>query len=390
MNETAPKLVDNRRARKRHRVKKKASRFLALLLFLTGLILIIFRHDIDYYSIKLRVAALMHGGPAAGELVEIPLSFDMSGKTACGVNRENLIRLSQSRLAVYRKDGTTSLDETVALGNPNIVSSGSRFIAFDRGGKDMLVCSGTSVVERFTAGRPIIDADIGDGGWYAVAEEDPEFRAVVTLYNSYGKAVYVWKLASSYLSAVRVDGSGRMIVAGFDVTDGGLNSTVTVLERTKEEPVVKIELPDELVVSMRAEGGTLTVVTDRRVASFDEKTGEQTAVYEPADGVLLGVSMDPTGNTALLLGRYEVGAGSALVMLDSRLSETGVADTAREVRYLSMDSGKTAIIYDGGGAVYNQAGGLVTETLLSGVKAVLVTHSGRVIFVQTDKMTTTD
>lgn len=371
-------------------MKKKASRFLALLLFLTGLMLIIFRHDIDYYTIKLRIAALMHGGPAAGELTEIPLSFDMSGKTACGVNKENLVMLSQTRLAVYRKDGTTSLDETVALGNPNIVSSGSRFIAFDRGGKDMLVCSGTSVVERLTAGRPIIDADIGDGGFFAVAEEDPEFRAVVTLYNSYGKSVYVWRLASSYLSAVRVSSSGRMVVAGFDVTDGALNSTVTVLERTKEEPAIKIELPDELVVSMRAQGGTITVVTDHRVVSFDEKTGEQTAVCEPAGGELLGVSMDPTGNTALLLGRYEVGAGSALVMLDSRLSETGLAETAREVRYLSAASGKTAIIYDGGGAVYNQAGTLLTETLLSGVKAVLVTHSGRVIFVQTDKMTTTD
>ncbi len=390
MNETAPKLVDNRRARKHRRLKKKASRILALLLFLVGLTLIIFRHDIDYYSIKLRMAALMRGGEGAGELVEIPLSFDMSGKTVCGVNKENLVLLSQSRLAVYRKDGTTSLDETVALGNPNIVSSGNRFIAFDRGGKDLLVCSGTSVVERVTVQRPIIDAHINDGGWYAVAEEDPEFRAVVTLYNSYGKAAYVWKLASSYFSAVRVGSSGRMVVAGFDVTDGGLNSTITVLERASEEPKVKIELPDELVVSLRLEGGIITVITDRRIVSFDEKTGEQTAVYEPEGSELLGVSMDPAGGMALLLGRYTVGGGGALVMLDSRLGETGLAETDREVQYLSSAAGKTAIVYDGGGAVYDQSGGLVTETLLSGVKAVLVTHSGRVIFVQTDKMTTTN
>ncbi|HWQ50422.1 MAG TPA: hypothetical protein VN369_01350, partial [Terriglobales bacterium] len=66
------------------------------------------------------------------------------------------------------------------------------------------------------------------------------------------------------------------------------------------------------------------------------------------------------------------------------------AQTDREVRYLSCAAGRTAIVYDGGGAVYDQSGGLVTETLLSGVKAVLVTHSGRVIFVQTDKMTTTN
>ncbi|HWP80171.1 MAG TPA: DUF5711 family protein [Candidatus Acidoferrum sp.] len=390
MNETAPKLVDNAVARKRRRLRKKAGRILAVALFLAGLMLIIFRHDIDYYSIKLRMAALMRTGEGAGELVEIPLSFDMSGKTACAANKENLVLLSQSRLAVYRKDGTASLDEAVALGNPNIVSSDSRFIAFDRGGKDLLICSGVSVIERFSAERPIIDADIGDGGWYAVAEEDPEFRAVVTLYNSYGKPAYVWKLASSYLAAVRVDSGGRMVVAGFDVADGGLNSTVTVLERTKEEPAIVIELPDELVVSLRLQSGVITVVTDRRVVSFDGRTGEQKAVYEAGDSELLGVSMDSSGSTALLLSRYAVGGGGALVMLDGRLSQTGLAQTDREVRYLSCAAGRTAIVYDGGGAVYDQSGGLVTETLLSGVKAVLVTHSGRVIFVQTDKMTTTN
>ncbi|HWQ51373.1 MAG TPA: hypothetical protein VN369_06160, partial [Terriglobales bacterium] len=66
MNKTAPKLVDNAVARKRRRMKKKAGRILAVALFLAGLMLIIFRHDIDYYSIKLRMAALMRTGEGAG------------------------------------------------------------------------------------------------------------------------------------------------------------------------------------------------------------------------------------------------------------------------------------------------------------------------------------
>ena len=387
MNSSPPTLMDNTKARKKRRRKKKLTRILAVLFFILGIMLIIFRHDLDYYSVRLKVMSLFNFGNELGQLSEVPIGFDISGDMAYGASKENLVLLSQLRLAVYRKDGTTSLNETVSFGNPCVVSSGGRFLAFDRGGKDLLVCSSTSVIEKYIAPQVIIDAHINSKGFYAVAQEGTQARAVVTLFNNYGAPVYVFSSAENYLSAVRVGDDGQMAVAGFDVADGMLTSSILLLDKKSEQPVLKIDLKDEFVVELRLENSIITAITDVRAVAFNAKTGEEVATFENESRALVGSSVDSSNKTVLMFGRYAAGQGGTLVMLDSRLFTTGTVEVSRDVRYMASNAGKTAIVYDGGGAVYDEAGALVIETLLSGVKAAVVTSSGRAIFAQADKIT---
>ncbi len=378
-------IVDNTAARKK---RKRRSRFRLILgsaFIVIGLTLFIFRNDIDYYSLRLSVLGMFASSNSNVQISEVSINIDIPDDAAFGTYKESLVVATNTRLSVVRQDGSLSLDQNVSLGSPVVVSGNGRFLVYDRGGRDLLVCSGTAVIARYTADMPIIDAHINDSGRFAVAEEHSELLAKVTMFDSFGIPIYEWNSSSGYVNQIHLE-DDSMLVSQFNIESGEVVSSVVLIEVDKEEPVMTTKLHGELILDMNFNTDGIFLFTDSRLIVLDEKSGEILTTFGFGDSELSGYTAGGDGRVALVRRSYTSGRVSSLTILDKRFGILGEVNTNGDIRILEGGGDRFALVYDSGVAVYDISGGLIAEVIATNIKGAVVTRTGKAIFISEGKL----
>jgi hypothetical protein len=85
--------------------------------------------------------------------------------------------------------------------------------------------------------NPIISADIGRNGTYAVVTTADSYLGTVYVYNKKNDLVFSWNSANSYITDVAVANNGRSIaVSLFNAKDGAYSSTINVFDIMSATP----------------------------------------------------------------------------------------------------------------------------------------------------------
>ena len=135
------------------------------------------------------------------------------------------------------------------------------------------------------------------------------------MYDTSGKAVYVWYSGTGYLVRAAVSPDGKYLAA-LCLQDSG--SVVHTFALTSADERGSAECADELFADLFWRGGKVCCVSQTRLAFFDDNA-KLTAEYPFGDLYLYDYAAEGDGFVTLALSRYRSGSAEQLVTVDVEL-----------------------------------------------------------------------
>lgn len=168
--------------------------------------------------------------------------MDMSGKFAYASN-SNIVALDSSGNHIFNRQHSFS--------TPVMVGNGTRSLTYDLGGKGYRIDSLDEVVFESNGDLPIITADIGKNGSYAIVTQHDEYISYMRVYNSSNEEVYTYAFSEYYINTISLNDDGTKIIAsGISAKNGEPVSAVYYLSITEETPVEFFEIDNTVVYSV--------------------------------------------------------------------------------------------------------------------------------------------
>lgn len=258
--------------------------------------------------------------------------------------------MSSSGLQLLDENGKTVLHEIFTLSQPGISVGGERVCAYDIGGTTLCVADFKGNKTDIEPAGEIISADLSDSGYLAVCSDAAGYKGAVTVYDTSGKAVYVWYSGTGYLVRAAVSPDGKYLAA-LCLQDSG--SVVHTFALTSEDERGSAACADELFADLFWRGGKVCCVSQTRLAFFDDNA-KLTAEYPFGDLYLYDYASEGDGFVTLALSRYRSGSAEQLVTVNASGNELGKCETTGAVTSLSVNGKQVLVQYSDRLTLYNQ------------------------------------
>ena len=222
---------------------------------------------------------------------------------------------------VYSFGGAKLNSVQSGYARPALAAGKSRFVLYNRSGNELRVESRTQNLYTKTLDSSIYLCAVADAGQVAVATDDTDSVAKLTVYNSSMQQQLVWNLTSEQGTPLRMafaPDSRRLAVAAASAVGGQLTTNLYVLPLSQGDPVC---LGSENSVPQWMgwmSNGFLLVLYENRAVLYNTSGGSagERASYDFGGGTLVSVSNTSNG-AALLLSN---GQTSTAVLLDGELT----------------------------------------------------------------------
>ncbi len=289
-NVTDFKSLKRRQARKR--ILKLAALIAAVLMgtyFLSSLV-----NTPDFIGFS-AVLDMIKGGPG--------YPIDAPGGKIKGMyqNKSNLVILNETTIYFYNTSGSQVYSAQHRMGNPQVETSGSMLLNYDRGSKTYAAYSRNNLFYSGKTDSAIRCGDISQNGCIAIATQTETAQTQVLMMDSRQREQYVWKTDYAVTALSLSDNGSLLAIASSYVEEGELKNAITVLKNGKEQ--YRYKLANQLVLELEFDGSNLRCVTDRSafLLSSDGKIAGQ---FDYKGQALAAYSMYEDG-IALLFGNYE-------------------------------------------------------------------------------------
>lgn len=308
------KATDFEKERRKYGIRKTVRRLFAVALVTTvAVFLYALRFDIAsqgfgvLLSDTLAVLFDQTGYPV--DIASEPLQLTSVGRRA--------VLVTQNSLAVYNQAGKQVINAHTAGKNMIAVSAGRYLLTYARGGYDLEVRSGETVVFTHRFDYPIYTAAIASTGACAVSTAALGDQSQVIVYDSNYTQQFLWVSAERIIYNLALDRNAQYIaVGGVGLNNGVLESAVTTFEISTGQERCTHVLSNELLLGMALpEGAEATAVTDRAVHRLSEISGKEKS-YSLSDEHIAAFDIAPDGAVALAVGDYESAHAVRLVLLD--------------------------------------------------------------------------
>lgn len=268
-----------------------------------------------------------------------------------------------------------------AMGQPVLLSNGSRAVLYDAGGKDVCVFDKEGVVMDINSETAVISASLNKKGWLTLCEQAKGYNGAVRVYNSRGTPVYEWYSGSGYVLSAALSPDSKNLVV-LTVTKEGSELVFFALNSTEEQ--ARYKLPDALMLDVCfMDNNSAAAVTDSMWLLVD-KDGEQQASYDFEGKFLNRFSMDGNGYTTIVLSDYQVGAYMEILTISKKGKIMGELQTERGIADLSVRGKYIAVLFSDGLGIYdNKMKERAVWTEDTGGTGVLTKSNGDAIVVGT-------
>ena len=317
--------------------------------------------------IELIETGLAGFGTGEGFPLDIGSTTDQSIATVGG----NVAVLTDTSLLLYKSDGYEVFNRQHGYTTPVLSASTSRMMVYDRGGTKLKVENAARSLSEMTMDYPIITADLGYDGTFAVATRSSEHLCDVTIYSDDFEQLYVWHSASRYVTGVSMEDSGQCFAVGLlSVEAGEPVSHVLYFNRTSTEPVFSQEFRGSTLLSVDCKpGGRVVAVFDNMISSV-EQNGKRTD-YSFDGKSLQAFDNRAKAGTVLLLTKYNQPQSAQMVLFDPALKVCGEGQTDGIVQSVSLSEKKVCVLLRDRMVAFDQKG-----TLLGRAGCGFGQHSG--------------
>lgn len=271
--------------------------------------------------------------------------FDNSDTNRFAIVRGNLAVVNDGGSAVYTLGGVRcSVDSTLRLDSPQVISGAKYMYIYDLGGTELLVKNALETLHTVSYSYPIRGAAATDGGCFAVISEEKTSRSSVYVYDDSFRLVYDCAYGSLYTLSVDLnDTADRLLTASVEAENGEFVTTLYLYSTDKEEPLAKQRIAGEYPYRvMFTENGGFTLLTDACLRVYD-KNADLSATVDFSDKGITKYSLDKT----YFVRQYAISTLSAAVRTEIYSLADGTlawaADFESGVRLAKSCGGKVFI-----------------------------------------------
>ena len=227
----------------------------------------------------------------------------------------------KSRFVLYNRSGNELRVELNSVqsgyARPALAAGKSRFVLYNRSGNELRVESRTQNLYTKTLDSSIYLCAVADAGQVAVATDDTDSVAKLTVYSSAMEQVLSWNLTSAEGTPLRMafsPDSRRIAVAAVTANGGQLTTNLYVLALAQGDPVqlgTATSVPQWLGW---LSGDSVLALYEDRAVLYGANGGEK-ASYDFGGSTLVDVDTENGGVALLLSG----GQTCTAVLLDNSL-----------------------------------------------------------------------
>ena len=279
-----------------------------LILFATGVVgtsIARAKDLVDTVGITLFPAA---GWPQQTGIMDPEAAYPLSG---------SFVEMGGDSCVVYSLKGAKLNSIQSGYARPAIAVGKNRFVLYNRSGTELRVESRTQNLYTRTMENAIYLCAVANAGQVAVATDDPNSAAKLTVYNAAMEQTLSWNLTSAQGTPIRMafsPDSRRIAVAAVTATGGQLTTNLYTLALSQGDPV---QLAAENSVPQWLgwlSGDTVLAIYQNRAVLYNAGGGEK-ASYDFGGSTLVSVSSVKSGVALLLSG----GQTCTAVLLDKDL-----------------------------------------------------------------------
>lgn len=279
-----------------------------LILFATGVVgtsIARAKDLVDTVGITLFPAA---GWPQQTGIMDPEAAYPLSG---------SFVEMGGDSCVVYSLKGAKLNSIQSGYARPAIAVGKNRFVLYNRSGTELRVESRTQNLYTRTMENAIYLCAVANAGQVAVATDDPNSAARLTVYNAAMEQALSWNLTSAQGTPIRMafsPDSRRIAVAAVTATGGQLTTNLYTLALSQGDPV---QLAAENSVPQWLgwlSDDTVLAIYQNRAVLYNAGGGEK-ASYDFGGSTLVSVSSVRSGVALLLSG----GQTCTAVLLDKDL-----------------------------------------------------------------------
>lgn len=229
----------------------------------------------------------------------------------------SFVELGKEGCVVYSRSGKKLNSIQSGYARPALAAGKNRFVLYNRSGNELRVESRTQNLYTKTLDSSIYLCAVADAGQVAVATDDTDSVAKLTVYSSAMEQVLSWNLTSAEGTPLRMafsPDSRRIAVAAVTANGGQLATNLYVLALAQGDPVqlgTATSVPQWLGW---LSGDSVLALYEDRAVLYGANGGEK-ASYDFGGSTLVDVDTENGGVALLLSG----GQTCTAVLLDNSL-----------------------------------------------------------------------
>lgn len=293
--------------------------------------------------------------------------------------------LGDESCAVYSSGGNRLNSVQSGYARPALAVGKTRFVVYNRSGTELRVESRTQNLYTKTTENSIYLCALAADGKLGVVTDSTRSAAELTVYSASMDELLTWELTGSEGVPLRLEfapDSRRVAAAAVTASGGEVVTNLYVLSLSSGDPVLvgtQSGVPQSLEW---LSSDLLLCVYDSRAVLYSAAGGER-AAYDFGTSTLESVSVDTSGNIALLLS---AGQTSEVVAFDRSLSvqytsavpASNAIVRSGSVFYLLTDSGIECFDLNAGWQ-WSQALSAKPQAALPGQNGTLLVFSGNTV-----------
>ena len=205
-------------------------------------------------------------------------NFPMAVNTDSTINKaiigDNILILTTENFSVYSQSGKLIYTQPHSFSSPAISINGDKGVVFDRGYKSYMLINEKKVVYTGEASNPLICAEYGESGNYALGTYGEDSTSKLTVYSATNKVSFQWNCAYEHVVSIALAPNGKFAgVAVVGAENGEIFTCIKYFGFDYQEAInsqtISGATPFDLVFSSV---NTLTLFSDTGVYKITKKS----------------------------------------------------------------------------------------------------------------------
>ncbi len=195
---------------------------------------------------------------------------------------DNVLILTTENFSVYSQSGKLVCTQPHSFASPAISVNGDKGVVFDRGYKSYMLINEKKVVYTGESSNPIICAEYGENGNYALGTLGDDSTSKLIVYSATNKVKFQWNCAYEHIVSIALAPNGKFAgVAVLGAENGEVFTCVKYFGFDYQEPVNSQTITGASAFDLKFTSvNTLTLFSDTGVYKIEKKSEEYETIKE--------------------------------------------------------------------------------------------------------------
>lgn len=202
-----------------------------------------------------------------------PIVVNTDSTVNTAIIGDNILILTTENFSVYSQSGKLVYSQPHSFSSPAISVNGDRGVVFDRGYKSYMLINEKKVAYTGEASNPIICAEYGESGNYALGTLGEESTSELIVYSATNKVKFQWNCAYEHIASIALAPNGKFAgVAVIGAENGEVFTCVKYFGFDYQEPLNSQTISGSAVFDLNFTAvNTLTLFSDTGVYKITKK-----------------------------------------------------------------------------------------------------------------------